>query len=91
MSGQRNEPIPRETITDQPANPPDAAEPEWLSTQGLGKMLGGISASTIRGWRLAGIGPPFVRLGGLVRYRRSEVERWISAGGDRKAVSDAHR
>jgi hypothetical protein len=59
-------------------------ETEWLTTEGLSKMLGGVPASTIRGWRLAGIGPPHVRLGGLVRYQRASVERWISAGGDRK-------
>jgi helix-turn-helix protein len=63
-----------------------AATEEWLSTAGLSEMLGRIPASTIRGWRLAGIGPPYVRLGGLVRYRRSAVDEWIAAGGDRRAA-----
>jgi hypothetical protein len=57
---------------------------EWLTTEGLSELLGGIPVSTIRGWRLVGIGPPHVRLGGLVRYQRSAVDRWIADGGDRR-------
>lgn len=64
-----------------------SSEPEWMTTGGLSKMLGGIPVSTIRGWRLAGIGPPYVRLGGHVRYRRPDVERWIAAGGDRRSTT----
>jgi predicted DNA-binding transcriptional regulator AlpA len=60
-------------------------EPLWLTTEGLSRLLGGISTSTIRGWRLAGIGPAYVKFGGAVRYSRAEVEQWIAAGGDRPA------
>jgi len=74
-------------MTEQPTEP---SEPEWLTTQGLSAKLGGVSRSTIRGWRLAGIGPPYVRLGGLVRYQRAAVDRWIAAGGDRKAGGGRH-
>jgi len=63
------------------------ADPGWLTTHGLGALLGGVPISTIRGWRLAGIGPPYVKLGGLVRYQRAAVERWIAAGGDRKDIT----
>ena len=70
----------------EPAAAP-SPQPEWLTTAGLSEMLGGVSVSTIRGWRLAGIGPPHVKLGGLVRYQRAEVERWIAAGGDRRDSS----
>jgi predicted DNA-binding transcriptional regulator AlpA len=59
---------------------------EWLTTEGLSQLLGGIPVSTIRGWRFVGIGPPHVRLGGLVRYQRAAVERWIAAGGDRRGA-----
>jgi hypothetical protein len=55
--------------------------------EGLSKKLGGIPVSTIRGWRLAGIGPPHIRLGGLVRYQRATVERWIATGGDRRGAA----
>jgi hypothetical protein len=50
-------------------------------------MLGGIPVSTIRGWRLVGIGPPHVRFGGLVRYQRAAVERWIAGGGDHRVAA----
>lgn len=73
-------------MSEQVTTPP-APEPEWLTTQGLSRMLGGISVSTIRGWRLADVGPKPIKMGGLVRYQRSEVERWIAAGGDRHGAS----
>ena len=30
--------------------------------------------------RVAGDGPPYVKVGRLVRYRRADVDTWISAG-----------
>ncbi len=78
----------------------NAAEtpPEWLTTEGLGRLLGTldndghiapIKVATIRGWRHKGTGPPWVRFGGLVRYSRAAVERWLADGGDRKGADAA--
>lgn len=36
-----------------------------------------IPAGTLEQWRHRGIGPRGFRLGRHVRYRRSEVERWL--------------
>jgi predicted DNA-binding transcriptional regulator AlpA len=47
---------------------------EWLA----------ISVGTLKNWRIAGEGPPFVRLGSSpkssTRYRRVDVESWLSEG-----------
>jgi len=38
-----------------------------------------ISQSTMRRKRKAGIGPDFMRDGNLIRYRRSELDRYVSS------------
>jgi len=42
-------------------------------------QLLGITIRALQGWRLRGDGPVYVKLGRLVRYRRSEIERWLDA------------
>lgn len=37
----------------------------------------GIAEQTLANWRSAGTGPRFVKVGVLVRYRRSDVEAWL--------------
>ena len=37
----------------------------------------GVSVPTLRYWRHHGTGPTSFKLGRRVRYRRSDVERWI--------------
>lgn len=34
---------------------------------------------TLQKWRVTGDGPPFVRVGRLVRYRQADVEAWINS------------
>lgn len=46
-----------------------------------------ISVITLRKWRWLGDGPPFLKLGHNVRYRESEVERWLY-GRRRTSTSD---
>ena len=36
-----------------------------------------VSESTLSRWRSAGTGPPFLRLGGIARYRLDVVDRWL--------------
>jgi len=54
--------------------------PSWLA-QRLGK-----SAKTLETWRRQGTGPAFVRVGRDIRYRESDVERWLTAQTVGKAV-----
>lgn len=46
-----------------------------------------VSPRTLQGWRHRGDGPPFVKLGAAVRYRRVDLRRYIAASvrGDRSA------
>ena len=48
-----------------------------------GRYLGGkaspVSARTLQRWRMEGVGPCFVRIGRLVRYRRGDLDLWLKA------------
>ena len=48
-----------------------------------GRYLGGekapISQRTLQRWRLEGFGPKFLKPGRLVRYRQSDLDRWVDA------------
>ena len=35
--------------------------------------------NTVEGWRLKGVGPRFIRVGRLIRYRLEDVETWLDA------------
>lgn len=44
----------------------------------------GIPVATLRSWRANGLqGPPAIKLGSRLRYRRSEVLAWIEASKER--------
>ncbi len=44
-----------------------------------------IKPATLKRWRWSGIGPTFCKIGGSVRYKRSELERFIA-----DSTHDAH-
>ncbi len=49
----------------------------YYTTRKVADWLG-YKEETLRQWRSNGIGPPFIRvLGKIVRYRASDVERWM--------------
>ena len=52
-----------------------------MNTNELAEYLG-IAVSTIVDYRLKGIGPVYVKIGHLVRYRKADVDNW----GVNKAV-----
>lgn len=37
-----------------------------------------LSSRTLQAWRLKGVGPPYVRLGRAIRYRRSDLVAWLA-------------
>lgn len=47
-----------------------------LSEQELSVLLG-VQVRTLQKWRCLKTGPDFVRLGKVVFYRRSDIEKWI--------------
>jgi hypothetical protein len=38
-----------------------------------------VSVASIRRWRLERRGPPFMKVGSLVRYRLEDMEAWLAA------------
>lgn len=36
-----------------------------------------VSVSTLRGWRFGGTAPASFKVGGSVRWMRSEIDRWL--------------
>jgi len=54
-----------------------------ISTDAAAKLLG-VPASTLAKWRSSGRVPgdvqlPFLKLGGLIRYRRADLEAFVQA------------
>jgi predicted DNA-binding transcriptional regulator AlpA len=39
---------------------------------------GGPRRRTLQNWRSARFGPPWIKLGKLVRYRRSDYQEWLA-------------
>jgi uncharacterized protein YjcR len=37
----------------------------------------GVSPRTLEAWRARDGGPPYVRIGALVRYAQADLERWL--------------
>jgi excisionase family DNA binding protein len=39
----------------------------------------GVGTQTLAQWRWQGAGPAFIKVGRLVRYRRTDVDAWLAA------------
>lgn len=55
-----------------------ATQTKFLDSKQLAEELGN-RVNTIEGWRVKGIGPKYLKLNGLVRYRREDIDVWIEA------------
>ncbi len=51
---------------------------QLVSTRELSEIWG-IPESTLRYWRSGETGPPYVKLGGRIRYDLADVERYVRA------------
>jgi len=71
----------------EPAGRPIPRDPDVLLFGAEAAYLAGLSVRTFEALRLKGGGPPFVKLGRAVRYRRSDVLAW-TAGKVRRSTSD---
>lgn len=49
---------------------------EWISDAGLAEALG-VALSTLSRWESDRIGPPRIKVGGAVYYRRETVREWL--------------
>lgn len=57
----------------------DFTQTNWLTRDDLSRILR-ISRSTLDNAAARGYGPPFYRVGRLIRYDATEVQAWINAG-----------
>lgn len=54
-----------------------AAEPLLMEVQAA-KLLN-LSSRTLQNWRITGNGPPYIRVGRAIRYRRHDLTAWLDA------------
>jgi predicted DNA-binding transcriptional regulator AlpA len=50
--------------------------PEWSTRAELAQFTG-VSIQTLARWKVEGRGPRVTKLGGAVRYRKSDVLMWL--------------
>ena len=74
----QQEPGPTTPQGQAPQLPIPKHENEWFTPEELGKHLR-VSPGTLGNWRTSKTGPAFVRVGGMVRYRRDAVGAWIDS------------
>lgn len=51
---------------------------EWLGVQDLAAETA-VPPATVYYWNHTGTGPPYIRIGKHVRYRRRDVEAWYNS------------
>ncbi len=69
-------------ITPAPINGPSLPDaPELLNEHQVAKFLQ-LSVASVRRWRLFRTGPKYLKIGAAVRYRREDVEDWLSSCRD---------
>ncbi len=53
-----------------------------------------VSLACLRRWRLQSLGPQYIKVGSLVRYRSEDIEKWLDSlptgGSGRKPVAQNH-
>lgn len=64
-------------MTAEPSGLQYTADDPVLSAEEVSTMLGGVPLATLKRWRTERTGPVALHIGRHVRYRRSEVERWL--------------
>jgi hypothetical protein len=65
------------------------AQPVLFSDVDLSRHLG-VSVACLRKWRIRGMGPRWIKLGALVRYRLVDVDTYLDscpAGGAEKSAA----
>jgi hypothetical protein len=56
---------------------------KMLDTASMCRYISGddtpVKKNTAEGWRVKGFGPPWVKCGGLVRYRIADLDAWLES------------
>jgi predicted DNA-binding transcriptional regulator AlpA len=76
-----------ETVQTVVNNPQTVSKLRLIDTVQLAEYLGN-EVNTCEGWRLKGIGPRFIKVGRLVRYKIQTVDLWIESQ-TRNSTSEA--
>lgn len=50
-----------------------------------------VPVQTVYGWRSKGVGPRGIRVGKHVRYRKADIDRWLTSRGDDVLHADTNR
>ena len=66
------------------------ASEQFYSPQELAEYLD-YPLATIRKWRTEGTGPVGIRIGKRLRYRKSEVERWLQSRESERSDQNGNR
>ncbi len=67
-----------------PDHPATGSVPKRFYSERDLSVYSGIAVRTLQSWRLRGIGPRWVKLGGAVRYDLADFDAWVAtceAGG----------
>jgi hypothetical protein len=75
-----------EASSAQPLHGLDALLDEVAAGAYLGGRDNPISARTMQRWRFERTGPAFIRIGRLIRYRKSALEVFLAAGEQKPAA-----
>jgi predicted DNA-binding transcriptional regulator AlpA len=71
----------RQTVEEERRQRQAPVQREYLSPREV-EALTGISYKTLERYRANGTGPPWFRVGGVIRYPLQGVRDWIERGGD---------
>jgi excisionase family DNA binding protein len=61
------------------------ASPKLLTVKELAEYLD-VEVKTLYNWSSAGTGPRSIKAGGRLRYRPSDVEKWLERQADSRAA-----
>ena len=63
---------------------------ELLSEKQAAEYIGGLTPKALQAWRCRGGGPPFFKIGRLIRYERTDLDGWLSTRR-RESTADTGR
>ena len=55
----------------------DRSQAEWLTPASAAKYLDS-TPKALESWRRHGTGPAFSRVGRIVRYRKADIDQWLT-------------
>ena len=56
----------------------DTTSLDYLDSEAASKYIG-VSRRAVESWRQRGIGPPYHKVGRLVRYTASDIDAWLES------------